>query len=182
LHFSFLSFLIVYFSLKKGLFLMTLEIRPAVKSDCPLILKFIKGLAKYEKLSHEVVADVPKLEQTLFTKNPVAEVFLGFEKKQAVCFALIFHSYSTFLAQPGIYLEDLFVKETFRGRGYGKEMLLFLAQLTTQRNCGRLEWSVLDWNTPAIDFYESLGAVAMEEWTGFRLTGDALVKLAAKQK
>ncbi len=156
---------------------MTLDIRQAVKSDCPIILKFIQGLAKYEKLGHEVVADIPKLEQTLFGEKPVAEVFLGFEKDQPVCFALIFYSYSTFLAQPGIYLEDLFVKEEFRGKGYGKTMLQFLAELTVRRNCGRLEWSVLDWNKPAIDFYESLGAVAREEWTGFRLTGDALENL-----
>ncbi len=159
---------------------MKLEIRRALKSDCPQILKFIKELAKYEKLENEVIATVLKLEDTLFSEDPAAEVFLGFENKRPVCFALIFDSYSTFLAKPGIYLEDLFVKEEHRGKGFGKQMLAFLAKIAVERNCGRLEWSVLDWNKPAIDFYENLGAVAMEEWFGFRLTGDALNKLAAK--
>jgi GNAT superfamily N-acetyltransferase len=159
---------------------MKLEIRNAINSDCSLILEFIMELAKYEKLENEVVADVAKLENTLFSENPIAEVFLGYENDVPVCFALIFHNYSTFLAKPGIYLEDLFVKEEYRGKGYGKEMLTFLAKIAVDRNCGRLEWSVLDWNKSAIDFYKNLGAVAMEEWIGFRLTGDALFQLAGK--
>jgi len=161
---------------------MRLEIRQAIKPDSALILEFIKDLAKYEKLENEVVADIHKLEKTLFSEKPAAEVFLGFENKIPVCFALIFQNYSTFLAKPGIYLEDLFVKEEYRGKGFGKEMLTFLAKLTVDRDCGRLEWNVLDWNKPAIDFYESLGAVALNEWLSFRLTGEALVQLAEKDE
>ncbi len=160
---------------------MGLEIQQAKKKDCKQILEFIIELAKYEKLEHEVVANIPKLEETLFSENPVAEVFLGYENNTPVCFALIFYSYSTFLAKPGIYLEDLFVKEEHRGKGFGKQMLTFLAKLAVERNCGRLEWSVLDWNKPAIDFYENLGAVAMKEWFGFRLTGNSLNKLEDKK-
>ena len=160
---------------------MKLKIRRAVKTDCPLILDFIKDLARYEKLEGEVVADIPKLEKTLFSGDPVAEVFFGYEDSVPVCFALIFNNYSTFLAKPGIYLEDLFVKEEYRGKGHGKEMLTFLAKIAVERDCGRLEWSVLDWNKPAIDFYENLGASAMKEWTGFRLTGEALTQLANKK-
>ncbi|KAA3610316.1 MAG: GNAT family N-acetyltransferase [Calditrichaeota bacterium] len=157
---------------------MKLEIRTAIKEDCPLVLDFIRDLAKYENLEHEVIADVTKLERTLFSKNAFAEVFLGYENDKPVCFALIFKNYSTFLAKPGIYLEDLFVKEESRGKGYGKQMLAFLAKLAVERDCGRLEWSVLDWNKPAINFYESLGAIAMKEWFGFRMTETALNKLA----
>ena len=155
-----------------------LHIRPATTDDVAIILRFIRDLAHYEKLSHEVVATEAKLHNTLFGEHPYAECLLGFVGDQPVAFALFFHNYSTFLAQPGIYLEDLFVLEEQRGRGYGKAMLTKLAQLAVQRNCGRLEWSVLDWNQPAIDFYRNLGAISMDEWTTFRLTGDALKKLA----
>lgn len=157
---------------------MSFNIRKAQKSECPLILDFIRLLSRYEKLEHEVSATVADLEKTLFNDQPVAEVFFAFEGETAVGFALIFQNYSTFLAKPGIYLEDLYVKEEYRGRGYGKKLLKYLAHLAVERECGRFEWSVLDWNKPAIDFYKSLGAVAMDEWTVYRVSGDALAKLA----
>ena len=155
-------------------------IREATRHDCELILHFIQELAKYEKLSHEVVATVEALEKTLFQKPSYAEVILGFEHTTPVGFALFFHNYSTFLAQPGIYLEDLFVAPEFRGKGYGKALLKNLAQIAIDRDCGRLEWSVLDWNQPAIDFYISLGAQPMSEWSTFRLTGKGLATLGTK--
>ena len=154
------------------------SIRPATVDDVPLILQFIKDLAEYEKLSDMVVATKALLRETLFGERTVAEVIIGYEGEQPAAFALFFHNFSTFLGRPGIYLEDLFVKPEFRRKGYGKKMLSHLASLTVQRNCGRLEWSVLDWNTPAIDFYKSLGAIPMDEWTTFRLTGNALEELA----
>ena len=157
---------------------MDFTIRKAEKKDCPLILDFITDLAIYEKLQHQVVASVEQLEKTLFGDPSFSEVYLGCEDEIPVGFCLFFHNYSTFLAKPGIYLEDLFVKDTHRGKGYGKKMLQFLAQLALERNCGRLEWSVLDWNKPAIDFYEDLGAEAMKEWISFRISGDALKNLA----
>lgn len=155
----------------------SLNIRFAEEKDLSLIYQFIKELADYEKLLHEVVADEQKLKKTLFDQK-YAEVLIAEEDDQAVGFALFFHNYSTFLGQPGIYLEDLYVKKAFRGRGYGKALLRKLAQLAIERECGRLDWSVLDWNVPAIDFYKSLGAVSMEEWLGFRLTGKALENFA----
>ncbi len=154
------------------------HLRMAKKEDVPLILEFIKGLAEYEKLSHEMVATEEVLEKTLFGERKVAEIILGFEGKEPAGFALFFHNYSTFLGKPGIYLEDLFVKPKFRRKGYGKILLSHLAKIAVERNCGRLEWSVLDWNTPAIDFYKSLGAVPMDGWTIFRLTGKKLEYLA----
>ena len=157
---------------------MSFEIRKAVNTDCSLILEFITDLAEYEKLQHEVTATTEQIGQTLFNKNPAAEVYLGFENEVAAGFALIFHNYSTFLAKPGIWLEDLFVKEEFRGKGYGKRLLAFLANLAIERNCGRLEWSVLNWNKPTIKFYKNLGAIAMQDWTTYRLTKDELKKLA----
>ena len=157
------------------------EIRPATVADVPIILTFIKGLAEYEKLLHEVVATEEILRETLFGERPVAEVVIGFYQAQPVCFALFFHNFSTFLGRPGIYLEDLFVNPESRGRGFGRKMLVYLANLARQRNCGRLEWSVLNWNEPAITFYKNLGAVPMDEWTVFRVTGDALVKLAGEK-
>ncbi|MAT53122.1 MAG: GNAT family N-acetyltransferase [Saprospirales bacterium] len=155
------------------------SIRPATIDDVPLILQFIKDLADYEKLSDMVVATEELLRETLFGERTVAEVVIGYEGEQAAAFALFFHNYSTFLARPGIYLEDLFVKPEFRRKGYGKRLLTYLAGLAVERKCGRLEWSVLDWNTPAIDFYKSLGAIPMEEWTTFRLAGQALEELAS---
>ncbi len=154
------------------------SIQPATVNEVPLILQFIKDLAAYEKLSDMVVATEELLRDTLFGERTVAEVVIGYEDDQPAAFALFFHNYSTFLGRPGIYLEDLFVKPEFRRKGYGKRMLTYLAGLAVERNCGRLEWSVLDWNTPAIEFYKSLGAIPMDEWTTFRLTGNALEQLA----
>jgi GNAT superfamily N-acetyltransferase len=154
------------------------NIRKAEKKDVPLILDFIKKLAEYEHLSHEVVATEADLETYLFGEKKVAEVILGYEGKLPVGFALFFHNFSTFLGKPGIYLEDLFVLESFRGRGYGKRLLASLASLALERDCGRLEWAVLDWNEPSIEFYKSIGARMMDEWIVNRMTGESLVKLA----
>ena len=156
-------------------------IRKAEKSDVPIILEFIRALAEYEKLSDLVVATEDILEETLFGERRVAEVIIGFEDENPAAFALFFHNYSTFLGKPGIYLEDLFVKPAYRRKGYGKILLTKLAKIAVERNCGRLEWSVLDWNTPAIDFYKSLGATPMDEWTTFRLSGNALEQLGNKK-
>ncbi|MFO0814578.1 MAG: GNAT family N-acetyltransferase [Gemmatales bacterium] len=151
-------------------------IRPATPADLPIIAQLIRELAEYEKLAHEVVFTQEKLHEYLFGNRPYAEVLIA-EESEAVGFALFFHDFSTFLGQPGIYLEDLFVKPSARGKGYGKALLEALAKLAVQRGCGRLEWAVLDWNTPAIGFYESLGARPNTEWTVYRLTGTALQKL-----
>lgn len=153
------------------------SIRFAKREDTELILKFIKELADYEKLLHEVTADKETLENSLFDKE-MAEVIIGEYDGKAVGFALFFHNFSTFLGKAGIYLEDLYVRPEFRGRGFGKKLLSFLAELTVKRDCGRLEWWVLDWNKDSIDFYESLGAKAMDEWTVYRLTGSPLKNLA----
>jgi GNAT superfamily N-acetyltransferase len=145
------------------------HIRNAVAADVPLILSFIKGIAAYEKLSHEVETTKEKLHDTLFCEHKFAEVILAYEAKSPVGFALFFHNYSTFRAKPGVYLEDLFVNIEHRGKGYGKALLQRIIEIAKERNCGRVEWSVLDWNTPAIDFYKSMGATAMDEWTVFRM-------------
>jgi len=155
-----------------------LTIRPATEEDVPKILDFIRGLAAYEKLSHEVVADESILRRHLFGPRPYAEVIFGCEGEIEVGFALFFHNFSTFLGRPGIYLEDLFVAPEFRGKGYGKALLCHLAKLAVERGCGRLDWAVLDWNTPAIDFYKALGAEHMVEWQTFRLVGDPLRQVA----
>lgn len=155
-----------------------LQIRPARRADCPLILELISELAEYEKLAHEVVATATRLEETLFGSQPAAEVLIADWHDQPAGFALFFTSYSTFLAKPGIYLEDLYVRPQFRGNGIGKSLLRRLASLVVDRDGGRLDWSVLDWNQPAIDFYLSIGAKPMEEWTQFRLQGDALKTMA----
>jgi GNAT superfamily N-acetyltransferase len=155
-----------------------LRIVPAAELDVPLILSFIRKLAEYEKLSHEVVATEDCLRDGLFGARPVAEVLLAYWTDEPAGFALYFPNFSTFLGQPGIYLEDLFVEPEFRGRGIGKALLGRLAKIAQERNCGRLEWAVLDWNRPAIDFYRSLGAVAKDEWTVFQLAGDSLNRLA----
>lgn len=155
-------------------------IRQATESDVPLILQFIRGLAEYERLAHECVADEATLKKTLFGERKVAEVVIGYDHDTPVCFALFFHNFSTFLGRPGIYLEDLFVNPDQRGKGFGKAMLAYLARLAVERECGRLEWSVLDWNEPAINFYKSLGAKPMDEWTIFRVTGEALTQLAGQ--
>ncbi len=145
-------------------------IREAVKADVPLILEFIKGIAEYEKLLHEVETTEEKLNDTLFGTKPFAEVLLCYEGETPVGFALYFYNYSTFRAKPGIYLEDLFVLPEHRGNGYGKALLTALIDKAKAQDCGRVEWSVLDWNTPAIDFYKSMGAKAMDEWTVFRIS------------
>ncbi|MBL0216653.1 MAG: GNAT family N-acetyltransferase [Myxococcales bacterium] len=156
-----------------------LQIRAATAADTATILGFIRDLAAYEKLSHEVVADEAKLEATLFGARPAAEVLIAEVGGAPVGFALFFPSYSTFLAKPGLYLEDLFVRPSARGQGVGSALLSALARIAVDRDYGRFEWSVLDWNEPAIRLYRSLGAVPMSEWTVNRLTGEPLAKLAA---
>ena len=157
---------------------ISIKIEPAKVKDVPLILEFIKGLAEYERLAHSVVATETRVRKTLFGRRKYAEVLLAKVGKQAAGFALFFHNYSTFLAQPGIYLEDLFVKPEFRGKGIGKALLVRLAQIAVERDCGRLEWAVLDWNSSAIDFYRKLGAKRMNEWDVYRLSGTSLASLA----
>lgn len=152
-------------------------IRFADAADTPVILRFIRALAEYEKLEHECLADEASLRAQLFGPRPYAEVLLIEEDGAAHGFALFFHNFSTFLAKPGIYLEDLFVDPAQRGKGYGKALLAKLAGIAVERGCGRLEWSVLDWNKPSIDFYLFLGARPMDEWTVYRLDGPALEKL-----
>lgn len=157
---------------------MSLEIRTATASDVPVIHTLIGGLAEYEKLSHEFVATEDDLRETLFGERPAAEVLIASVDGEDVGFALCFANYSTFLGKPGLYLEDLFVKPHARGEGVGTALLRRLAQIAVERGYGRVEWSVLDWNEPSIGFYKSLGAVPMEEWTTFRLTGEAIGKVA----
>ena len=152
-------------------------IKFACEDDIPLILDFIKGLAQYEKLEHEVVATETQLRDTLFGKQAYAEVIIGYYEKRPVSFALFFYNYSTFLGKPGIHLEDLYVIPEMQGKGFGKNMLLFVARLAVERDCGRLEWNVLNWNEPAIRFYQAIGAQAMEEWTSYRLDGQALTQI-----
>lgn len=155
-----------------------LVIRFATAADATAILGFIRDLAEYEKLSHEVVADEATLRTTLFGVRPAAEVLIAEVGGEPVGFSLFFQSYSTFLAKPGLYLEDLFVRPAARGKGVGRALLSALARIAVQRNYGRFEWSVLDWNEPAIRLYRALGAVPMDQWTVNRLTGDPLAALA----
>ena len=150
------------------------RLRPATIHDVPVILRCIRGLADYERLPHECEATEALLEASLFGTSPAAEVTLAFSGDEPAGFALWFRSYSTFLAKPGVYLEDLFVFPAFRGRGIGRKLLGSLARTVVERDYGRLEWAVLDWNADAIGFYESLGARPMNEWTTYRITGDAL--------
>lgn len=157
---------------------MSIVIRAAEKRDLGLILDFIRGLAEYEKLAHECIATEEALSATLFGPKPAAEVLIAEIDEKPVGFSLFFTSYSTFLAKPGIWLEDLFVLPEYRGRGAGKAMLARLAALVEERGWGRLEWVVLDWNQPAIDFYRSLGAEPQEEWTTWRMTGESLTRMA----
>ncbi len=151
--------------------------RTAERKDTPLILQFIRDLAAYENMTDEVIADETMLEEWIFDKKK-AEVIFALEGEKEVGFALFFHNFSTFLGRAGIYLEDLFVLPEYRGKGYGKALLEKLAQITEERGCGRLEWACLDWNKPSIDFYLSLGAAPMDEWTTYRLTGATLSGMA----
>lgn len=155
-------------------------LRHAEIDDVPLILNLIKGIAAYEKLSHEVIVNHDMLRKNLFGEKKYAEVVIGYEHDIAVGFALFFHNFSTFLGRPGLYLEDLFVYEEHRGKGYGKMLLLYLASLAKERECGRFEWVVLDWNKDAIDFYTSLGAKQMKEWIITRVEGGDILRLAEK--
>jgi GNAT superfamily N-acetyltransferase len=160
----------------------TLRIRPAQERDVPLILAFIRELAEYEKLRHEAVVTEAQLRETLFGPRPYAEVVLAEVEGEALGFALYFHNYSTFLGRPGLYLEDLYVRPEARGMGIGRRLLVHLARVARERGCGRMEWSVLDWNEPAIGLYRALDARPMDEWTVFRLTGEALAALAAEEE
>lgn len=156
----------------------TISIRPASASDLPQVLAFIRELALYEHLEHQVVASEAELGTALFGPRPFAEVVFACLDGTPVGFALFFHNFSTFLGKPGIYLEDLFVRPEARGLGVGKRLLAWLARTTIERGCARLDWAVLDWNEPSIGFYVSLGAVAQDAWTTFRLSGTALQRLA----
>jgi GNAT superfamily N-acetyltransferase len=159
-----------------------MTITPAVESDVPVILSFIRKLAEYEKLSHLVVTTEENIREHVFGENPVAEVLLAYWDQEPVGFALYFRNFSTFLGQPGIYLEDLFVEPEHRGKGIGKALLKQLAKIAIERGYGRLDWAVLDWNTPSIEFYRSLGAAPLDAWTGYRLTGEALDRLATEPR
>ena len=154
------------------------EIRAARPGDEPLVMDFVRELAAYERLSHAVRASAEDVREALFGEPRRAEVLLAFDAGAPVGFALFFHNYSTFLGRVGLYLEDLFVRPAARGRGYGKALLRRLATIARERGCGRMEWAVLDWNEPAIRFYQKLGAEAMDDWTVYRLTGKALTHLA----
>jgi len=156
-----------------------LTITPATKDDVPVIHDFVIKIATYEKLAHQVEATVEDFREALFGETPRAETVLARWDGEPVGFALFFHNFSTFTGKAGLYLEDLFVDPEYRGRGIGKALLVHLAGIAKKRNCPRFEWTVLNWNTPAIDFYKSLGAVPMDEWTVYRLTGDALDSAAA---
>jgi GNAT superfamily N-acetyltransferase len=153
-------------------------IRPAEITDVPIILQLIRDLATYERAPDDVTATGEQLRKILFGARPAAEVVIGFEEETPVGFAVFFHNFSTWLGRPGLYLEDLFVKPEKRGRGYGKALLVHLAKIARERDCGRMEWAVLDWNEPAIQFYRKLGAKPMDEWTVFRLTREGISGLA----
>ena len=156
-----------------------LTIRPATEADVSLVLTFIRGLADYEHLSHLVTATEETLRDALFGARPGAEVLLAFEAQTPVGFAVFFHNFSTFLGRRGLWLEDIYIDPAFRCKGHGRALLLHVARIAHERGCGRFEWSALDWNTPAIDFYRGLGAVPLDDWTIFRATGAALERMAA---
>jgi GNAT superfamily N-acetyltransferase len=155
-----------------------IRIVPATEVDLPVILDMIHALAEYEKLGHMVTATEERLRETLFSINPAAEVLLAHCERECAGFAVFFATYSTFLAQPGLYLEDLYVKPHLRGKGIGSALLKQLVRIATERGCGRLEWGVLDWNLPSIQFYKKLGAVPLDEWTKYRLTREVLERLS----
>ncbi|KPK07108.1 MAG: hypothetical protein AMJ64_07410 [Betaproteobacteria bacterium SG8_39] len=157
------------------------RIRQAAPADVPTLLELIRGLADYERLCEQLQVTEDSLRSHLFGAQPAAEAVLAEEGRAAVGFAVFFHNFSTFLGVPGLYLEDLFVRPEYRGRGYGKALMVFVARLAHARGCGRLEWSVLDWNTPARDFYRTLGARALDDWIGQRMTGEAIERLAAQR-
>jgi len=157
-----------------------ISITPATPADVPDILRFIRGLAEYEKLSHRCIATEDDLRRTLFGDRPAADILIARLNDRPVGFALFFQSYSTFLAKPGIYLEDLFVLPEYRGRGVGKALLVQLARIARERDCGRLEWSVLDWNAPAIEFYQRLGATVMPDWRTCRMSPEDIAKLVGE--
>ena len=153
-------------------------IRPAAAEDAPAVARLIRSLAEYERLSHVVALDEGRLREHLFGPRPFAEALLAEDAGEVVGYALFFSTYSTFLGQPGLYLEDLFVRPEYRGRGHGKALLAAVARRAVERGCGRLEWSVLDWNEPAVRFYRSVGAAPVDGWTVYRLTGEALAAAA----
>ena len=155
------------------------QIRPATVADVPTVLGLIRELAEYERLLHEVVATDEMLIQALFGPRPVVECAIAIVDGQPAGFALFFHNFSTFLARPGLYLEDLYVRPDHRGQGVGEALLRHLARLAVERGCGRMEWAVLDWNKRAIEFYERMGARGVKEWTIFRVTGEALARLGS---
>lgn len=159
-----------------------MSVRPAEQRDVAVIMGFIRELADYERLTHEVVADEASLKRFLFGERPVAEALVAENESAPVGFALFFHTFSTFVGKPGLYLEDLYVRPDMRGQGFGKLLLRRVAELAVERDCGRLEWSVLGWNQPAIRFYERLGARAMDEWTMYRLAGDGLSAFDGRAK
>lgn len=156
-------------------------IRPASATDTEVIFSLIKELADYERLAHEVVATEDDIRSSLFGERPYAEALIGEYSKIPISFALFFYNFSTFVGKPGIYLEDLYVKPEYRAQGFGRQMLVHIARLAIKRNCGRFEWSVLDWNTPAIRTYDRLQAKPMKDWILYRLTGEALKNLAAEE-
>jgi GNAT superfamily N-acetyltransferase len=156
-----------------------LSIRPANVDDTAVLLDLIRGLAEYERLSHLVTASQATLEDALFGARPGAEALLAFEDDNAIGFAVFFHNFSTVLGRRGLWLEDLFVKPEHRRKGYGRALFLHVARIAHERRCGRFEWAALDWNEPAIRFYKSMGAVALDDWTNFRVTGEALARLAS---
>ncbi|HKI99724.1 MAG TPA: GNAT family N-acetyltransferase [bacterium] len=154
------------------------SIRHAESADAPLIVEYVSKLADYEKLAHEMQATEAHIRETMFGPRPYAEVIFGEQDGQPVGFALFFHNFSTFMGKPGLYLEDLFVDPEQRGHGYGKALMGYLARLAVERGCGRFEWSVLNWNEPSIAFYQRLGARPLDAWTVYRMTGEALERLA----
>lgn len=160
----------------------TFEIKPATRADVAVILQLIRDLAEYERAPDEAIATEAGLNEVLFGAAPAAHVLIARERDAAIGFAVYFFNFSTWLGRPGLYLEDLFVKPEHRGKGYGRALLIALAKVAQQRGCGRMEWAVLDWNDPAIQFYRKLGAKPMDEWTVFRLTGDGIRALAASKE